>query len=67
LRWSCLKQLVCERASVLHRYVAMAVPKVACSTFKVALQIYEGCAPEGDLPARTAAEPYRRFEVFQRQ
>jgi len=37
-----------SRASVLHRYVAMAVPKVACSTLKLALQTYEGCAPEGD-------------------
>ena len=37
-----------SRASAVHRYVAMSVPKVACSTIKRALQTFEGCAPEGD-------------------
>ena len=27
-----------SRASLVHRYVAMTVPKVACSTIKMALQ-----------------------------
>jgi len=35
-----------SRASVAHRYVAMTVPKVACTTIKMALQTWEGCAPE---------------------
>jgi hypothetical protein len=34
-----------SRASLAHRYVAMTVPKVACSTIKMALQAWEGCAP----------------------
>jgi hypothetical protein len=34
-----------SRASLAHRYVAMTVPKVACSTIKLALQTWEGCAP----------------------
>jgi hypothetical protein len=37
-----------SRASVAHRYVAMTVPKVACSTIKMALQTWEGCEPEPD-------------------
>src|SRR5579859_7269165 len=37
-----------SRASVPHRYVAMSVPKVACSTVKMTLQTFEGCGPEGD-------------------
>src|SRR5215475_1383460 len=37
-----------SRASVAHRYVAMTVPKVACSTIKMALQTWEGCGPELD-------------------
>jgi hypothetical protein len=28
-----------------HRYVAMTVPKVACTTIKMALQTWEGCGP----------------------
>lgn len=35
-----------SRASVAHRYVAMTVPKVACTTIKMALQTWEGCGPE---------------------
>ena len=35
-----------SRASVVHRYVAMTIPKVACSTIKMALQTWEGCGPE---------------------
>ena len=35
-----------SRASAAHRYVAMTVPKVACTTIKMALQTWEGCAPE---------------------
>lgn len=35
-----------SRASITHRYVAMTVPKVACTTIKVALQTWEGSAPE---------------------
>ena len=34
-----------SRASLAHRYVAMTVPKVACSTIKMALQTWEGCGP----------------------
>jgi hypothetical protein len=34
-----------SRASLAHRYVAMTVPKVACSTIKMALQAWEGCGP----------------------
>lgn len=34
-----------SRASRAHRYVAMTVPKVACTTIKMALQTWEGCAP----------------------
>jgi len=37
-----------SRASVAHRYVAMTIPKVACTTIKMALQTWEGCAPEPD-------------------
>ena len=37
-----------SRASVAHRYVAMTVPKVACTTIKMALQTWEGCGPEPD-------------------
>ena len=37
-----------SRASVVHRYVAMTVPKVACTTIKMALQTWEGCGPEPD-------------------
>ena len=32
-------------ASLTHRYVAMTVPKVACTTIKMALQTWEGCGP----------------------
>ncbi len=35
-------------ASAVHRYVAMTVPKVACTTIKMALQTWEGCGPEPD-------------------
>ncbi|HTT89913.1 MAG TPA: sulfotransferase family 2 domain-containing protein [Acidimicrobiales bacterium] len=35
-----------SRASIAHRYVAMTVPKVACTTIKMALQTWEECAPE---------------------
>jgi hypothetical protein len=41
-----------SRASLAHRYVAMTVPKVACTTIKMALQTWEGCGP---LPERWAA------------
>lgn len=34
-----------SRASLAHRYVAMTVPKVACTTIKMALQTWEGCGP----------------------
>jgi len=34
-----------SRASLTHRYVAMTVPKVACTTIKMALQTWEGCGP----------------------
>jgi hypothetical protein len=37
-----------SRASAAHRYVAMAVPKVACTTIKMALQTWEVCAPVAD-------------------
>ena len=37
-----------SRASLAHRYVAMTVPKVACTTIKMALQTWEGCGPEPD-------------------
>jgi hypothetical protein len=37
-----------SRASAVHRYVAMTVPKVACTTIKMALQTWEGCGPEPD-------------------
>jgi hypothetical protein len=32
-----------SRASLAHRYVAMTVPKVACTTIKMTLQTWEGC------------------------
>lgn len=35
-------------ASLAHRYVAMTVPKVACTTIKMALQTWEGCGPAPD-------------------
>jgi Sulfotransferase family len=34
-----------SRASMAHRYVAMTVPKVACTTIKMALQTWEGREP----------------------
>jgi Sulfotransferase family len=34
-----------SRASLAHRYVAMTVPKVACTTIKMALQAWEGSGP----------------------
>ena len=34
-----------SRASVPHKYVAMPLGKVACSTLKFALQTFEGCSP----------------------
>jgi hypothetical protein len=37
-----------SRASAAHQYVAMTVPKVACTTIKMALQTWEGCGPEPD-------------------
>jgi hypothetical protein len=37
-----------SRASAAHRYVAMTVPKVACTTIKMALQTWEGCGPRPD-------------------
>jgi len=37
-----------SQASVAHRYVAMTVPKVACTTIKMALQTWEGCGPGPD-------------------
>jgi hypothetical protein len=37
-----------SRASAAHRYVAMTVPKVACTTIKMALQTWEGSGPGPD-------------------
>jgi Sulfotransferase family len=37
-----------SRASQAHRYVAMTVPKVACTTIKTALQTWEGCGPPAE-------------------
>jgi hypothetical protein len=37
-----------SRASLAHRYVAMTVPKVACTTINMALQTWERCAPESE-------------------
>jgi Sulfotransferase family len=35
-----------SRASAAHRYVAMTIPKVACTTIKMTMQTWEGCGPE---------------------
>ena len=37
-----------SRASRAHRYVAMTMPKAACTTMKIALQTFEGTAPAPD-------------------
>jgi Sulfotransferase family len=58
-----------SRASVVHRYVAMTVPKVACTTIKMALQTWEGCGPEpsrwGDVHAGWAGPTLLAYPTAQ--
>ncbi len=55
-----------SRASIAHRYVAMTVPKVACTTIKMALQTWEECDAEperfGDVNAVWAGARYWRTQ-----
>src|SRR6516165_9621283 len=58
-----------SRASLAHRYVAMTVPKVACTTIKMALQTWEGCGPEpgrwGDVHAGWAGPTLLAYPTAQ--
>jgi hypothetical protein len=58
-----------SRASAAHRYVAMTVPKVACTTIKMALQTWEGCGPEpsrwGDVHAGWAGPTLLAYPTAQ--
>ena len=58
-----------SRASVAHRYVAMTVPKVGCTTIKMALQTWEGCGPEpgrwGDVHAGWAGPTLLAYPTAQ--
>ena len=58
-----------SRASIAHRYVAMTVPKVACTTIKMALQTWEECGPEperfGDVNAVWAAATLLAYPTTQ--
>src|SRR5215831_18228519 len=58
-----------SRASVAHRYVAMTVPKVACTTIKMTLQTWEGCGPPperwGDVHASWAGPTLLAYPTAQ--
>lgn len=58
-----------SRASAAHRYVAMTVPKVACTTIKMTLQTWEGCGPSpgqwGDVHASWAGPTLLSYPTAQ--
>lgn len=50
-----------SRVSVEHKYLAMAVPKVGCSTIKRTLHAFEGFAPAERLALEHTAAPDHRL------